>query len=277
MPALTKKYCLLSSWPWLELALILAVGLLILQVSGPALHRWWLAPAPGQIGVAHLEDNSTGSCLSSAYLGYLPTSYGENGTWPLIVYLHGSGGRGSDPSKLLPAAKSLAGTRPVETAAVVLVPQCRPNCGWRPDDLCQIVDFASQRYRIDRTRVYLIGNSMGGFGAWDAAAKHPNVFAAIAPIAGGGSPDMASKLASVPTWVFHGGEDKTVPPDQSTKLVEAIRAEGGFPKLTLYPTAGHGIRGRVFRTREFWDWLFQQRLGNRSHPETLPATGSEAN
>ncbi|MCG8450393.1 MAG: prolyl oligopeptidase family serine peptidase [Pirellulales bacterium] len=225
--------------------------------------RWWQSPSPGSLGIAYLGEEFNDSCFSSAFVGYLPDSYKKQAALPLVVYLHGSGEKGHDPEKLFQFAQILVCPNEVETPAVVLLPQCRPQCSWQVEDICRFVASSSQRYHIDQQRVYLIGFSMGGYGTWSAAAVQPELFAAIVPIAGGGSKDLAGELAEVPIWAFHGGKDEVIPAEHTKNLVEAIRLAGGSPKLTLYPDVGHGIRDRVCCKPELWDWLFQQSLERR--------------
>ena len=99
---------------------------------------------------------------------------------------------------------------------------------------------------------------MGGYGAWAMAAAHPEMLAAIVPIEGGGNPDNAKVLATIPTWAFHGEKDQVVPVDQTTSMVEAIRAVGGQPKVTILPNEGHGICKKVCDRDDLWQWLFSQ-------------------
>jgi predicted peptidase len=116
-----------------------------------------------------------------------------------------------------------------------------------------------RKYRIDKDRVYLTGLSMGGYGTWALAAAHPEKFAAIAPICGGGNPAEAAKLARLPIWVFHGAKDPTVPIERSKEMVEAIKAAGGDAKFTIYPEAGHDSWTETYNNPELYQWLLAQK------------------
>ena len=247
---------------WLELALIIISCLLALQLFGPTVAKWWKSPAPDHIGTAYLDDDFWGTCFSHAYLVRLPASYHQRKDWPLVIYLHGSGRRGINLELLRPFAQNVIMSRDAAKQAVVLAPQCRPDHRWRPNDVGRFLTCVSREYEIDPSRVYLIGASMGGYGTW-AAAAHPSMLAAIVPIAGGGDNGTAAALAKVPTWAFHGQQDKVVPPEQSTDLIQAIRDAGGDPKITLYPEGGHGVYYQALQEDELWDWLFQQSLKHR--------------
>jgi predicted peptidase len=162
-----------------------------------------------------------------AYLVYLPDGYcRSSGRWPLILTLHGRGEAGSDINLVrrqgLPLRVEARGGLPF----VVVAPQC-PDLGWNVGALGALLDEVLRRYRVDADRVYLVGNIMGGTGTWALAASCPERFAAIAPICGGGDPDSAGRLRDVPTWAFHGGDDRIVPLERSERMIAALRQAGG--------------------------------------------------
>lgn len=244
----------------------------MVQIFGPAVSRWLQRPSPGTAGIEYLGEEFHGTCLASVFVGSLPKAYRQQKSWPLILYLHGSGGRGNDPEKLLEMSSFLTNDQRVSDAAVLVIPQCLPKFGWQPEDIGQFTEEACRRYPIDKQRIYLVGYSMGGFGAWRAAAARPELFAAIVPIAGGGSTELATSLVNQPTWAFHGRKDKVVAAQRSTDLVDAVQSAGGISKLTLLPEAGHGIRDRVLlHTPELRQWLFKQCLEQRQSPTVAPS------
>jgi predicted peptidase len=103
--------------------------------------------------------------------------------------------------------------------------------------------------------VYLTGLSMGGFGTWSLAAAHPEKFAAIAPICGGGEPRTARRLKSIPTWVFHGAKDPTVPLARSEAMVQALKKAGGDVKFTVYRDAGHDSWTETYNNPKLYEWF----------------------
>lgn len=111
---------------------------------------------------------------------------------------------------------------------------------------------------------------MGGYGTWATAAAQPEMFAAIVPIAGGGDPEQAKSLASIPVWAFHGENYTVAPVTGTTQIVEGIRRVGGEPKVTILPDEGHGICGKVCEREELWRWLFNQ------HRTACPPTNNDA-
>ena len=193
------------------------------------------------------------------YLLFLPQGYEKsNKQWPLMLFLHGAGESGHDLAKV----KVHGPPKVVETKSdfpFILVSPQSPGRGWNPDLLNGLLDDVIQNYRVDTNRVYLTGLSMGGFGTWELAAAHPERFAAIAPICGGGNPKDAQKLARLPIWVFHGAKDPTVPLARSQEMVDALKAVGANVKFTVYPEAQHDSWTETYNNPEFYQWLLEQK------------------
>ncbi len=120
---------------------------------------------------------------------------------------------------------------------------------------------------VDTSRIYLTGLSMGGYGSWDLAARHPDWFAAVVPICGGGDPKSALRLAKLPIWVFHGQNDKVVPESASLKMVDALRDAGGRPAYTSLPGVGHDSWPYAYGPRGAMDWMFAQKNPIPHHAE----------
>ena len=99
---------------------------------------------------------------------------------------------------------------------------------------------------------------MGAFGTFRIIEMEPKLFAAGVPVAGGGSPRMASTIKDVPFWVFHGANDPTVNVSLSRDIVDALKNEGVEVRYTEYPEGDHGIAGRVYADEEMHEWLFDQ-------------------
>ncbi len=219
------------------------------------------ADAPTQQAKTFEQKITTTAKLN--YLLSLPTDYGKSRkAWPLVLFLHGAGESGSDLEKV----KVHGPPKLVETKGpfpFILVSPQSPGRGWNPDVLNALLDTLLKQYRADKDRVYLTGLSMGGYGTWALAAAHPERFAAIAPICGGGNPADAKKLAQLPTWVFHGAKDPTVPLKRSEEMVEALKAAGGNPKFTVYPDAGHDSWTATYENPEFYTWLLAQKRTRR--------------
>jgi predicted peptidase len=197
------------------------------------------------------------------YLLHLPPGYTDDGDpWPLVLFLHGAGERGSDlervklhgPPKLIAAGRQIP--------AIVVSPQCPTDSWWtsHEDDLLLLLDDLVARLNVDESRVYLTGLSMGGYGTWALAAAEPQRFAAAVPVCGGGQRILARRLRELPIWAFHGDADPVVPMRESVDMVEAIRGAGGSEaRLTVYPDLGHDAWTATYDDPAMWEWLFAQR------------------
>ena len=108
---------------------------------------------------------------------------------------------------------------------------------------------------VDKSRVYVVGTSMGGYATWQLAMSRPELFAAIIPICGGGMYWNAGRLIHMGVWAFHGEEDITVFPQESKKMVDVINANGGSAKLTIYEKTSHDAWTKTFENKEVWEWL----------------------
>jgi predicted peptidase len=203
---------------------------------------------------------------SMPYVVYVPRSYSEAQQWPVILFLHGSGERGTDGFAQVRVGIGMQLlTRPQQRfPCLVVMPQAPPNAFWTGvwnDMALRALGAVVEKYHGDRSRLYLTGLSMGGFGTWEIAAAHPELFAAAIPICGGGDPStMAPKLKSLPIWVFHGGADGTVPVQFSRDMVAAIQAAGNPNiKYTEYPGVGHNSWDRTYGNPEVIAWLLTQK------------------
>jgi predicted peptidase len=201
--------------------------------------------------------------------------------FPLVLFLHGAGERGTDNSaqlKFLPTALATPELRE-KFPCFVLAPQCAPDQQWvnapwgakqcspmaaAPSVMLANAIAALEQTRkdpqVDPTRIYLTGISMGGFGTWELAMRHPEWFAAAAPVCGGGDEANAALLKAVPLWAFHGGADTVVWPERSQRMIDAISASGGKPKFTLLPGVGHNAWDQAYALPSgLLEWLFTQR------------------
>ncbi|MFM8474452.1 MAG: prolyl oligopeptidase family serine peptidase [Planctomycetaceae bacterium] len=183
--------------------------------------------------------------------------------FPLVLFLHGAGERGADNRRQLihGAAQFSKPEHRKKHACFVAAPQC-PSGRWWTDSLEPVMELVRQLqadYRIDPERLYVTGLSMGGFGTFELTTRYPDVFAAAAPICGGGDPTKAKSLSALPLWVFHGDADRVVPVGFSRSMVKAIEAAGGKPKYTEYPGVGHDCWTATYADPDFHEWLFAQK------------------
>ena len=211
---------------------------------------------------------SSGDMLRYALMEPLEKKAGTR--YPLVITLHGVGGRGKPNWERNCYANTIL-TKPEMRKAnpcFVVAPNCAPDETWgslgrlqgkeRLPDLVELIETLVQDLPIDPDRVYVTGQSMGGVGTFAILAERPDLFAAAAPVCGGHLPENGKKIHRVPIWVFHGAKDNTVPVDLSRKMVEAIEAAGGKPKYTEYPNVAHNAWTPAYDDPELWKWMFAQ-------------------
>ena len=190
------------------------------------------------------------------YVVCYPDGFDRSKKYPVILCLHGAGTRGTDISLVKNYSLLHEAEKFDNFPFIIIAPQCSENTWFDlwPTLKSLVKEIAALPY-TDETRIYLAGNSMGGYGAWQLAMSMPEYFAAIAPICGGGMYWNAGRLVNVPVWAFHGAQDTTVFPEESEKMVNAVNEAGGSAKLTIYPDAGHNAWTPAYSDPELYSWF----------------------
>jgi len=193
------------------------------------------------------------------YLLWLPSDYSKakSKTYPLLIFLHGSGERGDNLDLVKKhGPPSFVESKP-DFPFITVSPQC-PNgtrWPWKIEDLQAMLEQVLIKYRVDTNRIYLTGLSMGGFGTWAWACSQPGRFAAIAPVCGGGYTHYAYELINTPVWAFHGDADDVVPVKNLIEMVEAVNLAGGSARMTIYPGVGHDSWTKAYQEEELYKWF----------------------
>jgi predicted peptidase len=209
------------------------------------------------------------------YLLFLPQGYAQRSAaprWPAILFLHGSGERGANVRKVAAHGPPRIVKADPGFPFIVISPQCAARELWSEPVLLALVDEVTRKYRVDPARLYLTGLSMGGYATWQLGVSHPEKFAAIAPVCGGGDnlgillaePRRAKLLKRLPIWAFHGAKDRLVKLGESERMVDAFRQIGNQPRLTVYPDAEHDSWTETYANPALYDWFLKHR--NPSHP-----------
>jgi len=210
-----------------------------------------------------------------------PENIESKKTYPLVVFLHGAGERGSDnTAQLVHGMDDFASPAFRQRfPAFVLAPQCPQEERWVEVDwsaerhnapvdpgktmaaAIELIEQTIKEHPVDTNRIYVTGLSMGGFGTWDLMARRPELFAAAMPICGGGDtrPAFVSKIKHIPTWVIHGDKDTVVRYQRSKEMVEALQRAGGKPKFTTRKNVGHNSWTDTYRDPTFIQWMFAQK------------------
>lgn len=220
------------------------------------------------------------------YRVLFPENYDRSKSYPLILFLHGAGERGSDNEKqLVHGSKLFLGDNQTKYPAIVLVPQCPEDYMWTrrgkqnkrgkwvfkfPVEkepnliLSMVIDLVDQfkaEEAVDRSRLYVMGLSMGGMGTFELSYYRPNMFAAAVPICGGHNSSSVRRYSkSSSFWLFHGAKDDVVPTDFSRKMYKKLKGKGFDVKYTEYPEANHNSWDSAFAEPQLLEWLFSKKL-----------------
>lgn len=236
---------------------------------------WWVALLVCSLAGLHADEQTAHVYQKEVrqeqkleYWLSLPDGYGADTSreWPMILFLHGAGERGTDLKQVLRHGPPKLVAQGKKLPFVIVSPQCPAGVSWDDRALMGLLDEILDTHRVDPKRVYLTGLSMGGYGSWTLAFKHPGKFAAVAPICGGGATiDIklarrmeGNPLKSLPFWVFHGEKDTTVPPEESERLIRELKNIGNTNvRFTFYPEAGHDSWTASYDNPELYDWFFK--------------------
>lgn len=245
------------------------------------------SPVPAGFTKSAYQDEA-GNVLPYQIL--FPRNYDRNRQYPLVLFLHGAGERGTDNEKQLTHGGKLFLDEKARTdfPAIVVFPQCPPESYWSSVNIDRekrpmLLDFSYndqlnwptqaavdlvksllKTESVDKNRVYLMGLSMGGMGTFETLSRYPKLFAAATPICGGGDPDLTKRYAKrLPLWVFHGDADDVVEVKYSRKMVAKLKELGGRVSYTEYPGVGHGSWNNVFAEPRLLPWLFAQNRKKR--------------
>jgi predicted peptidase len=203
-----------------------------------------------------------------------PENYDQKQKYPLVIFFHGAGERGTDNrAQLVHCVMTFA--KPDVRAkhpCFVLAPQCPPNQKWVDMDwgglkgempkepspgmrkALELIAALQKEFGIDARRLYVSGISMGGYATWDVLCRKPEMFAAAVPICGGGDPTKAAQMAKVPVWAFHSDDDKAVKVVRTRAMIQAMKDAGGSPKYTEYTGLGHNSWTKAYSEPDLLPW-----------------------
>ena len=232
-------------------------------------------PADGFLALSY--HSSKGEMMQ--YRLFVPSGYDPAKKYPIVLWLHGANGRGSDNLAQISGGNYLGThiwTEPevqAEVPVFVLAPQVEITKTWSrphvntgtPVSLrlaLEILDAIEKEYAIDRDREYVAGQSMGGEGVWAALATTHGRFAGAIALCSDGFDYQVAPDAKVPVWIFQGEADPIMPVEDTRKWVAALRQAGGSPKYTEVPGVGHNVWETAFANSDAASWLLSQRRAN---------------
>ncbi|MEE3296649.1 MAG: dienelactone hydrolase family protein [Planctomycetota bacterium] len=240
----------------MRVPLILTLLFVAVCVSSPAEEKL----VPGAQVACEVKVKVGGKETAIRYWQFVPKDYDGKKKFPLMLFLHGAGERGSSLEKVKKWGPPKLVRKKKDFPFVLISPQCPKGTWWKTEELYQLVKHAAGRLRIDPRRMYVTGLSMGGFGSWHLMDRYPGLFAAGVPICGGGKAASARNLVNTPIWAFHGDADGVVKAELSKLMIKAIEKAGGKKaKLTLYPGVGHNSWSRAYANEEVYKWLLSHK------------------
>lgn len=200
---------------------------------------------------------------------FVPSSYDPAKKYPLVVALHGMGG--DENSYFLAYDNGIIKREAEARGYLVVCPKGRAPAsmylGNAEQDVLDVIAEMKREYSVDENRIYMTGHSMGGYGTWSIAVNHPRMFAALAPVAGGGMPQTFARIAAIahiPQIVVHGNADPTVPVDESRRMVKAAQAAGAKVKY-IEVEGGNHSNIVVPHMKDIFDWFDAHKRHKTEH------------
>ena len=196
---------------------------------------------------------------------YLPENYElAKEYFPIVFFLHGVGERGNNLDLVETHGIPKLIKKNKKFPFITVAPQCPLFQWWsRPEmtnSLINLVEKVMQTYKADESRVYLTGLSMGGYGSIALANTRPDLFSAMISVCGGADFDNFENLKKLPTWFFHGSEDKVHPAIRSEKIYNQLKDMNPNIKLTVYDGIGHNSWDITYNNDDIYDWLLSKSI-----------------
>lgn len=204
------------------------------------------------------------------YLLYLPQDFKAAGHHPVLLFLHGSGERGNDVTRVLKHGPPRLIAAGQHLPMIVVSPQCPAETRWDAAQLLELLDHVQAHYSGDPQRVYVTGLSMGGSGTWSLLTAAPQRFAAAMPICGRGNAEAVAPASQVPVWIVVGDRDAEMLVANCRDMARQIEERGGDVKLTIQHGVGHDSWTLTYSTPETYDWLLRHRRTESPRATTTP-------
>lgn len=186
------------------------------------------------------------------------------GNVPLIVFLHGSGERGTNLESVK-AHSPFTYKNLIKEPVAILAPQCSADTWWDTVNVYNLIKEIQKKYKIDASRIYLTGLSMGGWGTWKLAMEHPEMFAAVVPVCAPADKVMGANVnqyKDIPIKIFHGGNDDIVSPMNSIEMYQAVKKVNPSATLTIFPDDNHNSWDSTYSNPALYEWMLSQKKEN---------------
>ena len=216
------------------------------------------------------------------YLSYLPPAYknSDSEKFPLLIFLHGLGEVGNNLDLVARNGPPLLinqGKWDPELPFVVISPQTSSTFAnnWAPFMINNVIDHIVSKYRIDESRIYITGLSLGGHGSWNYTTEYPDRVAAVVPVCGSGNVKRACEMKDVPVWAFHNEGDKTVHVNGTKNMIKALNECSAYPepKSVIYDKNGHDAWTQTYNLssgHDIYSWMLSHTNKRATSPNTPP-------
>ena len=181
----------------------------------------------------------------------------KNGNHPLLIYLHGYKSEYVPPDLMKDQIPEGLIEYSNEFNFILACPLCPFGFYWRTTFVFSFVKHLIEKYRVNESKIFLSGTSMGAYGTWSTAHEFPDSFTAIAPVSGGVyeiSQYQAHRFRNLPIWAFHNRGDEIIRCKDTENMIDSINKEGGNAILTIYEVEGHDA-DVTFKKRELYEWF----------------------
>lgn len=211
------------------------------------------------------------------YRLYVPVTYSKERNYPLVLWLHGGEGRGSDNVHQITKSNEKGShfwtsqENQLKFSAFVLAPQCPISDNWADPELnepgkallltMEALDAVEKEFSIDLDRVYVVGQSMGGLGVYALLQTYPEKWAAAIVMSAYDNFSNAVVITRIPLWVFQGDADQTVPVDLVREMMKQLKKLHANLRYTEYHKTDHEVWNRAFTEPDLLPWLSSQTRG----------------
>ncbi|MDD4679797.1 MAG: alpha/beta hydrolase-fold protein [Clostridia bacterium] len=231
------------------------------------------------------------------YRLYLPDDYNAEKEYPVLLFFHGAGERGSDNNLQIASnvgiIERIINSTDDDYDCIIIAPQCAAGYQWvnTPWDrgsynqseiaiskylasTVELLQHIQDTYSVDNNRLYVTGLSMGGYGTWDLITRYPDMFAAALPVCGAGDPSKAALIKDMAIWTFHGSIDNIVPVAGTREMVNALEQSGSDVIYTEYEGVNHFCWHNAYAEPNLLSWLFAQEIPDTQTTNTTESSKS---
>lgn len=184
-----------------------------------------------------------------------PKNFCELNVYPVVIFMHGVGTRGNDLNKVS-QNPFFCDNNILLSEAIIYAPLCTTDTWFELyEKVREFAKYVFEHKNTDKSRVYLVGASMGAYAVWQMLMSDPHLYAGAIPVCGGGMYWNAGRLKNIDIWAFHGKKDQVVLCDESIKMVNEINKCHGNAKMTILDECEHNSWDYVYNTPEVFKWL----------------------